>query len=397
MIALLMLVHACTQGTIASVDSTYMPGPADSSFVAGWRDYPAVTQPHQASHFSPTLKDITSRVEYGRSTYNKYHKSPNTWGHEDLHTINADASNKLGPGIRAFYFGDGKLFALRSPRTSKTVVESRVPDSMKGMGWNLYMTGMNADLTYFIVDEWVAYIMSARIVNEVYGDKERVETAKVPNNQGGFDYTYEHLSDRAQAVEFAGYAIVMLDTIERFEPDYVDLPALKQLIAYGVNETLKVQHKPMSAAYQRFFQRYSDCETGNCPTPQPVQRGVTDWRPSPQPSRPLEPVPPKPVVNSCTCDKQLVIQLKQEIANLRAEIASIQLKPGPTGDTGPQGPPGPQATVNVDELSDQLSPIIQKRLVLPVAVMNDNVVGPTQVYPLDGTTPVVLRLKRNKQ
>jgi hypothetical protein len=336
--AMLVPVTVNYQG-VASETFHRVEGEPGPKFVPGWYDFAPLAE--SPPGLSPTHTDIMRHVEPGTSLRAKYEpQGPLMWAHEEVHVINSTMSNALGGGVWAFYMLDGKGFALRAPRLKKTIVDQMTPDNMRsGQSWQLYMTGpvafSNQDHPFVILDEWVAYIASAKVANEMYGAAEQCSARTVQLGAGVSETTAQNIIDRGHAIEFAGYATVLLQCIERFEPDYPDLEKLREFVAVNIQRTVDVQVKPITVAYQQYFRRFN----GNCqfPSQQQPSQQVRPAQPSPAP---LQPPPAKP----CNCETRIAaLELRIKELESRKPLKGDKGEPGEKGPAGPQGAPGKDA------------------------------------------------------
>lgn len=131
-----------------------------------------------------------------------------TCAHETTHGINGELRQRFGHGYyrydvsggwtwttrrsNAFYLGRGRAILLPEPNLSLRAVAERVPGSLRGRGYSLYLSQQLAawnDRPLYVLDEWVSYV-NGSLVREEQG-----------------------LQDRADAVgsasEFLGYAWVL--------------------------------------------------------------------------------------------------------------------------------------------------------------------------------------------
>jgi hypothetical protein len=365
-----------------------VPGTPDAGFVAGEFEYTAIREP--LPNLSVSHTDIEQHIEADRSLQHKYKHDAILWSHEEVHKINESMSLKAGPGIWAFYLLDNRGFAFRDTKVNKLLVEQCTPESLRrGPSWQQYMTGMNPDAPFIIFDEWVAYIACAQVANELYGkDQTEIVMGTTQDQSGQTTTTSQLIIDRKAALEFAGYATVVLQCIEKYEPNYPDLEALRQFVAINLDRTTAVQSQPLTVAYQRYFQQFGACQDGSCatqPAPQFVPQQVKQATP------PRQAIPPKPTVKSCTCD---TTQLEASIKDLQAQLADIKSHPeryvGPAGPRGPQGIglPGPAGKNGRDGLSPTVdavaTTVVEQIKQLPIEfqqINNGQVVGtPVRAY-----------------
>jgi hypothetical protein len=372
--SLLTPVTVNYQVAVNEETSWRLKGVPPAAFKAGMVLFPPVAE--SPPGLSPTHTEIMRYVPPGKSRRAKYESQGQvTWAHEDVHVIHEQWSRQMGPGIWAFYVADGNAIALRQPRISKTIVEQMIPETLKrGRSWNLYMTGMNPDQPFVILDEWLAYNISAQVANEQYGYSET--RVKYVSRSGTpqvavTDTLSEVIIDRSHAMEFAGYATILLRCIERFDPDYPDMDTLREFVSVNIQRTLDVQMQPVTVAYQRYFQQFNP----KCYQPQGrINPGVpTDMNGRPcapntvpryEPMPTLEPIPPKPTVQPtkpvkpCNCDNSALLV---RINELEAKLVRLEGKagvPGPPGPEGKQGPAGPAGAAGKDGQSPSVESIV---------------------------------------
>jgi thioredoxin 1 len=313
-----------------------LPGAPPASFKSGMVVFAPVAQ--SPPGLSPTHSEIMKYVPPGKSRREKYEpQGAVTWAHEDVHVIHEQWSRQMGPGIWAFYMADGNAIALRAPNISKTIVEQMMPDTLKrGKSWGLYMTGSNPDHPFVILDEWVAYIVSAQVANELYGAAE-TRVKSVSRSGPVTDTLSEVIIDRSNAVDFAGYATILLRCVERFDPDYPDMDTLREFVSVNIQRTLDVQMTPVTVAYQRYFQQFNP----KCYQPQGrIQPGRVEAVIHPPT---LEPIPPKPQqpAKPCNCETRIAaLELRIKELEFRKPLKGDKGEPGVAGKQGPAGPQG---------------------------------------------------------
>jgi len=232
-----------------------------------------------------------------------------------------------------------------------------MPDTLKrGKSWGLYMTGSNPDHPFVILDEWVAYIVSAQVANELYGAAE-TRVKSVSRSGPVTDTLSEIIIDRSNAVDFAGYATILLRCVERFDPDYPDMDTLREFVSVNIQRTLDVQMTPVTVAYQRYFQQFNP----KCYQPQGrIQPGRVEAVIHPPTLEPIPPKPQQPAVKGCTCDSAALIA---RITKLEAELLLIKNTkpiPGPAGPEGKQGPAGPQGAPGKDAQPPAIDAIVKQ-------------------------------------
>lgn len=91
-----------------------------------------------------------------------YDPDPVTRGHETSHGIHAflrNEHNHTGRRANGFYLLGDRAVIVAEPAMRKSDVAPYVPPSLRGMRYDLYVTGMGAwdDTPLYLWDEWVAY------------------------------------------------------------------------------------------------------------------------------------------------------------------------------------------------------------------------------------------------
>lgn len=148
------------------------------------------------------LADIDSHLPAGH----QYRDSDRvTWGHETTHGINSEIRNKYSGRnrVNGFYCLEDRGVVIREPQTTIRTVAAKVPSSLRGDVYALYMvdqaSGWN-DTPLYIFDEWVAYTNGSEVRKDLK-IQSRDETvkymmefnvyaltlAKVVNEKGGYD------------------------------------------------------------------------------------------------------------------------------------------------------------------------------------------------------------------
>lgn len=368
-----------------SETTSRMVGEPRSDVVTGWKTFKPVREWNEPNTPS-ILADIESHLPAEKSLRSKYQSNPITWGHEDCHVLNNYLSRQFGPSMNAFYCLNDRGAVFRDPNILKPMVERAVPPELRGENWKQYMTGVNPDTPMVIIDEWIAFINGAALMQQMYGSQKEVVTSRhsTPSPQGVItDTTSLPLKDAAYAVEFMGYATVLLQCIEQYDPNYPDLEKLADFIAWNTTRTLALtklhpQEKLVHVYAQRFFRSgMANCANGQCQVPtwsqgqwtrQTIDAG--SWRPA-QPQQPAQPplvkVQPAPVapVQSCQCAGEIA-SLKATIAKLEARLESVSTTPGPAGQDGRDGAPGKScddAKPILVRVCDQTGKVISKQSV----------------------------------
>lgn len=372
-------------------------GEPPAGYVTGWKIFPPVREFNEPG-IPEILRDIEAHLPATKSMQAKYKNDPITWGHESVHAVSEVLSREAGPNLWAFYCLRDRGCVLRFPSINKAIVEQSVPQELRGDCWKQYMTGMNPTMPFMILDEWIAFINSAALKQQMYGSQKEVVTSQVQDADGGVTTTSQPLLDTRFAIEFMGYSTVLLQCVEKYDPNYPDLDKLADFIAFNTTRTfaltrLDPQEQLVKVYAQRFFRSGTQqCVNGQCQVPTWSQgqwvREQGEWRsatPTPQPRPVAKPVqqPLVPVVQSpvgCNCSG--------EIASLKAEIAALKLaakEPGPAGKDGRDGANG--EPVNIDAVASEVL-----RRLPPIHVQNfarDGKLIDEESYPQG--TPIKLR------
>ena len=355
-----LLVLALMGGQVFGQETTgHLVGPVSASFKSGWRTYRPLYDAQEVESDvgsstqtlgSTTLRDIFAHLDSPEINrlHAKYGKDIATWGHECVHSINTRLSKQEGPSVWAFYCLGDRGAAFRDLRITKPMVEQLVPQPMRGTDcWNLYMTGMNPDTPMVIIDEWVAYLASAQINNELHGKTTRITSAGV------------NIIDRDYAMQFATYATALLQAIDRYEPTYPDKQQLTDFIAWNVERTLAlVQHAPTARSVKFFTTNYfrggaPACFGPNCG--QVIYDGGQYYRPDyPAPAPPTS----RPVVQQPAQPPMKPVQPPQVVKGDRGE----QGPKGETGATGATGPPGKPGEVDQAKLEEAIQKAVEKAI-----------------------------------
>lgn len=328
-----------------------------------------------AGQLGDVLADIESRMPSGHIYRDN---DPITWAHETTHGINSRVRVFAGDGRNAFYCCRGDVFIVHEPRIRKRQVAEAVPPEFRGGVFNLYLAGQNEwdDQPLYLLDEWSAYVNGALCAIDLAKHGRRINAA----------------SEVEYALEFAGYATVMLHVVDRFDASFDDREALEHFVAWLLARTHAVareakelglgtpKHDEMMARFATRFVKlpveegrtvayaggrfgtliwqhgWNQCPDGQCAAPpmyaapqgqgkiitRPVEKGAPRTSPRPGPGK---------TVNAPSADASQNQTLLAAIAELKSQVAAIQPTPGPagadgapgpTGPTGPAGPPGPK-------------------------------------------------------
>lgn len=232
----------------------------------------------------PILADIESHLSANASLRAKYQSNMVTWAHENVHSINANAGNNAGPGLWALYCLNNRCAVLRWPRITREAVAEMVPAQLRGTNYPHYIAGgdqaMRDNPVFIILDEWVAYIAGAELSEALYGD--------ATSHQVAADTWLPHL-DAKFSMEFAGYSVVLLQAIERFEPNYPDRAKLADFVAFNMKRTQALRLNHGETIVTSYAQPY--CTDGSC---SPGFGSGNGWQPGTGAGPPLAPVTPPP-------------------------------------------------------------------------------------------------------
>lgn len=263
----------------------------------------------------------------------------------------------------------------------------------------------------------MAYVLGTEVAQERFG------SARLGDNQTLID------ADVQSAMQMGAYCSILLGLIEEKDPGYPDMEHLRTMYDQLVERTngLNKLHPQsnLALATQNYYQRFyrGNCGPQGCPTPQPQPQ----WRPAPQP-QPVQPQPqPKPPTMppgstasvypgqpsvpavSPEAVKQLGEALNQNADTLQefidnqtktnleiqAQIAACCVK-GKDGKDGVDGKPGITNVIPPEKIAAEVLPLIKEQLKLPklpVRTLNGKTYSPTVEYPIDGKTPITLRLR----
>ena len=109
------------------------------------------------------LSDIDSHLQAGH-IYRDSDKV--TWGHETTHGINSRIRNEAGGNVNGFYVLENRGVVIPEPNTTVSAVAKVVPQSLRGMSYNLYLVqqaGSWNSRPLYIFDEWTAYTNGSEV------------------------------------------------------------------------------------------------------------------------------------------------------------------------------------------------------------------------------------------
>jgi hypothetical protein len=121
----------------------------------------------------PVVSDIESHLPAGHPYYDS---DRITWVHEGTHGINSRLRNLYG--CPAFYVLKNRAVLLNEPDTTLAKVARRVPKSLRGSVYSLYLIQMQGywnQQPSYVFDEWVAYTNGAEARRQL-GITSRGET-----------------------------------------------------------------------------------------------------------------------------------------------------------------------------------------------------------------------------
>jgi hypothetical protein len=126
------------------------------------------------------------------------------------------------PGCNAIYCMDGKAAIVKEPRGRLSAVASRIPQSLRGPSFNLYLVQQRQwwemEPTY-ILDEGTAYVNASLVGREV--------------KENGWHY------ELLQAINFTIYSLAMAQAVTASDPAY-DHSQLKGLIDYNSERVMRI-------------------------------------------------------------------------------------------------------------------------------------------------------------
>lgn len=162
---------------------------------------------------SNVLQDVENRVEPARrATY----RSSDTGNavHEMTHAVNNDLRNQhnvAGALHNGFYLLNGRGVVLPEPNTTLSAVARMIPESVRGSRYQLYFIDQQRywnDHPLYVFDELACYVNGAAY-EAVDGDPG---------------------SSRIAAMhEFVRYAMHTMLAISKLDPNYSNIPALREL------------------------------------------------------------------------------------------------------------------------------------------------------------------------
>jgi len=129
----------------------------------------------QAADLGPVVTDVESHLNSGHP----YRDADRiTWVHEGTHGVNSYLRNRHG--CPAFYCLNNLAVLMPEPATTLAQVAGRVPVSLRGEVYNLYLVQMQSywnDQPSYVFDEWIAYTNGAE-ARQRLGIADRGETLR---------------------------------------------------------------------------------------------------------------------------------------------------------------------------------------------------------------------------
>ena len=219
-----------------------------------WIDYPAL---REISNLGKVLSDIESHMPAGH----EYRSSDKiTWAHETTHGINSELRRKFQKGlvtswdgqrydevffadrINGFYCLEDRAVVITEPNTTIAAAADLVPQSLQGVGYDLYMIQQRADWNdtpLYILDEWVAYTNGAACARDL-------------NLDGN--------SEVDRMVAFNVYAMAVAMAAKQDDPTYDD-GQLKAFLMWSIERSFLLLRNETSATdYIKGLQTASDAE-----------------------------------------------------------------------------------------------------------------------------------------
>ena len=174
------------------------------------------TRPNISLGYGPIIDDLESMTKAGhpmRST-----SDPGNWVHELTHQVNSDQrqymSRQEKREYNSAYVLNGLSVALPEPDLTLAQVAAHVPVKQRGGAYHLYLVQQQRwwnGQPLYVLDEAVAAGNALLYQNEVEKiDKHRLQLV----------------------VQWANYSQSLLDTVERFDPDYSHLPQLRAFVKW---------------------------------------------------------------------------------------------------------------------------------------------------------------------
>lgn len=366
LVALLLCTPCYAQERIAS--TTWVPKFPDTGIASGWHTLKA-GRSFDDPRYGKTLQDIESHMP---PAHGYRHADIGTWGHETTHGINSEVRQQLGARVNAFYCLDDWVCILREPRCTLADVAAAVPQPARGNQYELYLVTMQRpvmagtegwnDMPLYVLDEWVAYIHGAKVLQEAYGSAETTPDGRSIGH------------DVDSAVQFCGYAATLLEVVKQRDPQYADRAHLEKFIAYNVKRTAeltKLHPRPTSVGVFRTV--FQSCPGGNCFGGGGQAYADIPWS-SPTPATSHQPLATAP-------DHRLDTLIghhndaMQAIGKLQQQVAELVKRPTESGCKC--GPPSKACACDLDGIEARLS----AKLDAALAKLTVNQVKPPEAQP----------------
>lgn len=185
-------------------------------------------------NWPPTLKDIESHMPANHPYRDKRHV---THAHETTHGLNSRIRSQeitIVNGLpipqstannNASYVLNDKAFIAAEPPTTLSIIASKVPDSLKGMAYRLYLIDQQRywqNQPLYVFDEWSAYTNG-------------LNTAL---DENGGDGTY---SDTLQMIEFIIYSLTLATIINK--TNYNDTDNINKYVKWQITRCMQLYNK----------------------------------------------------------------------------------------------------------------------------------------------------------
>jgi hypothetical protein len=179
------------------------------------------------------LLDVVTHLpeEYG-DTY--YDGDRITWAHETSHGIHAHLRNNFndtGERANAFYVLGDRACLVVEPAIRKSDVAARVPRSLQGSRYDLYLRGSPDwdDTPLYVWDEWVAYTNGGEVGVDLV--EHGLWTAGWRDGVAG-------------QLEFTIYAIAVAMAVDELDPGYFDRhPQLLEFLAWNARRAMDLYRR----------------------------------------------------------------------------------------------------------------------------------------------------------
>lgn len=154
-----------------------------------------------------------------------------TWAHETSHGIASNLRQKFSDRgkINGFYCLNDRAAIIKEPKTTIRAAASRVPQSLKGDVFNLYLVQQASswnDIPLYICDEYVAYSNGSAARKDL------------------------QIQDRAETVqymmEFNTYSIALAQAIKAQDPSYDD-KQFKAFLMWSIKRSMNIYNQESGA------------------------------------------------------------------------------------------------------------------------------------------------------